>query len=223
MTAKEIFDKAENGTLTYDQFQELCKTNKVKLVDLGEGNYVDKKKYLDDLSAKDSQIETLNGTITTRDKDLEALKGQLAEAGTDSTKLQQLTNDFSSLQAKYDADMKASNEKLNKQAYEFAVKEFANAKKFTSNAAKRDFINSMINKELKMDNGKILGAEDFVTSYSTDNADAFVVDDKPEPTPEPAKPQPQFAQPTPGVSGADDKNAFHFNFTGVRSHGETSK
>ena len=183
MTIKELFEKAENGTLTYEQFNKLCTDNGIKLADLSEGNYISKQKYEDELNSKVKEIETLNGTISTRDTDLAELKKKLEEAGTDAEKLTALTNDFDGLKTKYDTDVKNYKAQLKKQAYEFAVKEFANGKQFTSNAAKRDFINSMLSKDLKMENDTILGADDFVKVYSENNADAFVTETKEEPVP----------------------------------------
>lgn len=214
MNIKEIFEKAENGTLTYDQFLEASKD--AKFADLAEGGYVAKKKYEDDLQAKATEIEGLNTTLGTRDADLTKLKEQLAAAGTDATKLSELSASLETLQGQYDADTKALQDKLNAQAYEFAVKEFAANKKFTSNAAKRDFVNSMIAKNLPMDKGFILGAEDFVNAYTTDNADAFVVEAPASPEPD-NKPQPHFvdttgSNPVPAPKG----DMFNFNFAGVR-------
>lgn len=216
MTIEELFKKAENGTLTLEQFKTLA--NGAKFVDLSEGNYVSKNKYTDDLNAKDTKISGLEDTIKTRDSDLKDLQDKLKAAGTDADKLAQLTTDVNNWQTKYSADTKALQDKLDKQAYEFAVKEFAATKKFTSNAAKRDFINSMIAENLKMKNGSIIGADDFATGYGTDNADAFVTEPK-TPT-EPETPKPTFVNPTPGGNPAPtDSNAFlkAFNFTGVRS------
>lgn len=218
MELKQVFEKAENGTLTWEQFQEAAKG--AKFVDLTEGNYVSKNKFDDEIAAKTKEIETLNGTISTRDTDLENLKKQLEDAGADATKIQELTDSLTTLQSKYDGDMKSYKEQLKKQAYEFAVKEFTNTQKFTSSAAKRDFERSLLAKELKMDKGSILGADDFVKSYMADNADAFVTE--PETPPEPAgNPEdiPHFVHPTDpaGSSGATDPTGgFHFNFTGVR-------
>lgn len=215
MLLKDLFEKA-GGTLTWEQFEAAAKENNAKFVDLSEGQYVSKHKYDDDIAAKDSEIGTLNTTIGQRDTDLNDLKTQLEAAGADATKLQELTDNFTALQGKYDNETKSYKEQLKKQSYEFAVKEFANGKKFTSNAAKRDFINSMIAKELKMDKDKILGADDFVTTYSADNADAFVADE-PEPAPAPT-PKPTFVNPTPGGEPAPkDANPFTFNFSGVRA------
>lgn len=224
MEIKEVFDKAENGTLTFEQFEAATKEAKAKFVDLSEGKYVSVNKYNDDLAAKGKEIETLNGTISTRDTDLATLKQQLADAGVDAAKLQEVTDSLAGLQTKYDNDTKAYKDQLKKQAYEFAVKEFANGKKFTSNAAKQFFIQSMIKEDLKMDkDGKIMGADDYVTSFSKDNSDAFAPetpsgDDGATGT-QPTQEVPHFIGSTPGGadtnSGSNGKG-FHFNFTGVR-------
>ena len=216
MTIKELFDKGENGTLNYETFEKLMKENNAKFVDLSEGNYVSKDKFDNEVASKDGQITQLNDTIKSRDKDLKDLKAQLSEAGTDAEKLAELQTQFGNLQTQYKQDTDNYKAQLSKQAYEFAVKDFANGKKFSSNAAKRDFVSSMIAKNLKMEGDKILGANDFVTAYSTENADAFIVE-QPEPTPEP--PKPTFTQPvnTP-KQPQDNNNPFGFHFAGVREN-----
>lgn len=214
MDVKTLFDNAENGTLTYEQFQEACKVNNANFTDLSEGNYVSKNKYDNEIATKDQQIATLNTTIGTRDTDLATLKSQLESAGTDKGELKKLNEQFSTLQNQYNQDMEKYKNQLASQSYEFAVKEFANTKKFTSNAAKRDFVASMINKNLQMENNKILGAEDFVAMYSAENSDAFVVEN---PQPATPQPQPQFVAPAQGNSQGQP-SGFQFNFTGVRAH-----
>lgn len=222
---KELFD-TEDGRLSYEQFAEALKSNDIKLVDLNEGNYVSKAKFESELEAKTKEIEALNGTVSTRDTDLEALKKQLEEAGTDSTKLSELNGQFEALKGKYDSDTKAFKEQLRKQAYEFAVKSFANEKQFSSQAAKRDFINSMIAKDLKMENDSIVGADDFVKAYTEANEDAFLHeesyldeyfgnDDDADASSNYDKPQ--FVSSTPGAEDmrtsdptAGFSSAFHF-------------
>lgn len=214
MGIKDFFDKAENGVLTYEQFEAAAKAANAKFVDLSSGEYVSKHKYDSDLAAKSSEIETLTGTITKRDQDLQSLKQQLDAAGADSQKLQDVNASLTALQTKYNDDTANYKKQLEKQAYEFAVREFANGKKFTSNAAKRDFVQSMIAKELKVENNTILGAEDFVTAYTKDNSDAFVVDTPPAPE----KDKPKFVDPTPGSEPPEGSgNPFMFNFSGVRA------
>ncbi len=203
MTIKEVFDKAEEGTLTYAQFEELAKD--AKFADLATGEYVSRKKYEDELSGKDSQISTLNETITNRDKDLKTLKEQLEQAatndGADKEALEKLTADMASLQDKYNADMKAYKAQLAEQSYEFAVKEYANGIEFSSSAAKRDFVSQFKQAGLKMDGDKILGADDFRAKYQETNPDAFpVAKEEPKPA-EPEKPLPKFMEPTGAPAG----------------------
>lgn len=187
MTVKEIFDKAENGTLTWEQFQAAMGT--AKFVDLTEGQYVSKQKYDDDVSTRDTQITTLNTTIQTRDQDLATLRQTLDEAG-DISALKQASQDLASLQQKYDTETKQYQRQLRQQAYEFAVTEYVNGQKFTSKAAKNDFRNQMIAKKLQFEDGKLIGADDFKAIYAQGDPDAFAVE-----TPAPA-PVPTFVQPT---------------------------
>lgn len=199
MNIKEIFDKAENGALTFEQFEAIAKDGGAKFTDLSEGKYVSKSKYDDDIGSKDTSIEQLNGTIAQRDKDLADLQTKLKEAGTDTSKLAELQTNFDTLQAKYNSDMEAYKQQLAEQEYEFAVKEYANGKEFSSQAAKRDFVRSLLDEKLTMKSGTIIGADDFAKAYAEENADAFVT--KTEPTPAaPTDTKPQFVGSTPGTN-----------------------
>lgn len=205
MNIKEIFDKAEGGTLTYEQFDAIAKEGKAKFADLSEGNYVSKSKYDDDIGVKDNSIAQLNGTIDQRDKDLADLQAKLKDAGTDTTKLAELQAQFDTLQTQYTEATETYNKQLAQQKYEFAVKEFANSKEFTSHAAKRDFVRSLIDENLKMKGDTIIGADDFVKVYTEENADAFVTKKEPEtpaPAPKADEGKPQFISSTPGTNPA---------------------
>ena len=215
MNLKDLFDKAEGGVLTYDQLMAAAQESKAKFVDLSEGKYVDKQKYDDDLSARDTRIKTLDDTLKTRDTDLGNLRTQLENAGTDAEKLSKLTTDFTDLQNKYDKDTKAYEKQLKDQAYKYAVKEFTDKLNFTSQAAKRDFVKSMMEKNFTIENDVIVGASDFVTAYTKDNADAFVVETPP--TPAGGNDKPHFVDTTnPAGTPAGTPSPFNFNFTGVR-------
>ena len=216
MTIKELFDKGENGMLTYEKFEALSKENGLKFADLSTGAYVSKDKFDNEVASKDSQINTLNDTIKSRDKDLKDLKAQLKEAGTDTQKLADLETQLGNLQSQYKTDTENYKAQLSKQAYEFAVKDFANSKKFSSNAAKRDFVSSMIAKDLKMEGDKIIGADDFVSMYSNENADAFIVE---QPKQEAQTPPPTFSKtvnPNTEQPQTNPTNPFGFHFSQVR-------
>ena len=183
----------ENGAVTWDQFAKGVKDKGLKIADLSEGNYVSKQKYDNDVHTKDTQIETLNKNIKTRDDDLEDLKNQLEAAGNDKEKLKELTGKFNTLQTDYNTAKTDYEGKLQKQRYEFAVKEFAHTQTFTSAAAKREFIRSMNENELNMDNETILGANDFLEKYKKENADSFATDNDDK--------KPKFAEKIGGGQG----------------------
>ena len=212
-----IFEQAEGGVLTQAQFEAICADKGIKLADLSTGNYVAKSKFDSELSNRDNQINMLNTTIKQRDEDLTGLQNKLNEAGMDSTKLAEVTTNLQNLQNKYDADTKKLQQELKKQNYTYAVREFANSKKFTSNAAKKQFISEMIGAELKMDKDSILGADDFLNNYMTDNADSFVVE-KEEPEEKVFKPFFVNSTTTQDIVEEDPTGGFSslFNFQSVR-------
>lgn len=217
MNLKELFDTAENGTLTYDQLIAAA-GDKAKFVDLSEGNYVDKQKYTDELAARDTRITALNETLNARDTDLASLKTQLDAAGVDATKLSEATANLAALQAKYEKDTKALAKQMKDQAYKHAVNDFANTLKFSSQAAKRDFVSSMLAKNLQLDNDVLIGATDFVTAYTQDNADAFVSEESSSSN---FESKPHFVDSTSSSGGSGEEvSPFQFNFTGVRPHGK---
>lgn len=204
MNIKDIFDKAENGTLTYEQFETTVKESGAKFADLSEGKYVSKSKYDDDIKAKDTSIEQLNSTIAQRDTDLADLQTKLNDAGTDATKLSELQTGFDDLQKKYAEDTKAYQQQLEDQKYDFAVREYANSLTFTSQAAKRDFVRAMHEEKLKMKGDALIGADDFKSAYATDNSDAFPTSETPDVGASQqgsTASKPQFVGTTPGTQG----------------------
>lgn len=220
MNLKDLFAKGGKEALTLAEIEQLATANNVKFADLSEGGYVSKSKYEDDLAARDARITSLDDTIKTRDTDLKNLQGQLAAAGGDTQKLADLTAQFNSLQEKYTKDTEALNEQMRAQAYKHAVMDFAATQKFTSKAAQRDFIQSMLAKHLTVENDVIIGASDFVTAYSKDNADAFLKEGDDAGSGNGAPPPPHFAGGTGNGAGGGggQPNPFNFNFTGVRPH-----
>lgn len=212
---EEIFKKSESGTLTYEQFKEL--SDGMKFADISKGDYVSKAKFDSEISNRDEQIKQLNSTISVRDNDLADLQKKLEDAGNDATKLAELNTNFTDLQNKYENEVKEYKAQLESQKYEFAVNNLANTKRFTSGAAKRDFIHSLLDNKLAMEGDNIVGVDDFITKYSAENADAFVVEEQTS-SPNDNK-LPTFAASTQGTQPANDnvpKNPFGWNFQGVR-------
>lgn len=200
---KEIFGEE---ALTFDDFASKVTGKGIKLADLATGNYVDKKKYEDAVTTKDASISDLQEQLKTRDKDLKALQSQLSDGNKDNeTKIADLNNQVSKLQEDYKTAKTEYEKKLSDQAYNFAVREYAGGKKFTSEAAKRDFISEMLSANLVFKDNAIIGASDFEATYRTNNADAFVVE---EPKKVEDEKKPTFVQPSAQKTAPNEEDPF---------------
>lgn len=132
---------------------------------------------LDNMTQERDALKTrYNTDIQQRDKDLADLQEKLKKAGTDSNKLQSTLDELEELKTTYANEKKQYQEQLDKQKYEFAVKEKVSTLKFTSNAAKKAFIQDVIAEGLKMKDDDLLGFDDFVTKYKAEDAGVFVED-----------------------------------------------
>lgn len=146
-------------TLTDEQKSTLSK-------EVGE-NYKTINDYTKATSARDNykkQYEDINEAMKKFDGvDVDTLKQQIADA---------------QKQAK-DAEDNYKAE-LGKRDYADAVKSFTSGLKFSSKSAEKAFVTALTDKGLKLENGKLLGADDFVKSYKEEDAGAFIdeADDK---------------------------------------------
>lgn len=176
----------KDGALTYDELLTAVKEAKMNVVDIADGSYVSKTKFDNKVNALSQQVTDLQEQVTQRDTDLAGLNEKLTAAQADASKLSDAQAELTGLQSKYEADKQEWEAKSARQAYEFMVRERANALKFTSPAAKRDFIGQANEKGFKVDGESLLGYDDFVAKYTADNPGALV-EEKPagDPTPPP--------------------------------------
>ena len=210
---KKLFP--EGGTLTFDQLAEKAKEQKLNLVNLAEGGYVSKGKFDDETKTLATQVKDLQGQLIQRDTDMEGLKTSLTAAQADASKFGAVQQSLADLQGKYTTDKTAFETRLSQQAYEFAVKEKANGLKFSSRAARNAFVQEAVSKGFKLDGGNLLGYEEFVTKYKTDDPGAFEAEQTPSPGSEPGKPTLVLPN-SPGKTPAGDPGGFRFAFNGVR-------
>lgn len=202
MTIKDIFMEAE-GPLTLEQFEEIVSSKGAKFADLSEGNYVSVAKHDSEISSLERQIETLTDQVAQREGDVQELASRLQQAGNAEDALNEAYERLNALQEKYNEDAEAYEEQLSRQAREFAVKEYAATKEFTSDAAKKYYIEQLLDSEDVDFNrkGELEGMEEFDARFAEENANAFYV--KPaEPEqklPEPEIPKPKFLGQTPGA------------------------
>ena len=159
------------------------KTKHVRFADLSEGGYVSVSRYTSEIKARDEQITNLQGQITQRDTDITDLQGKLTAAQGDVTKLSEVQTQLGDLQTKYKQDQKKWEADAAKQRKEFMVREKANGLQFTSAAAKRDFLGQANGKDFQLDGETLMGYEDFLTKYKSENPGAFVEEKPADPTP----------------------------------------
>lgn len=136
------------------------KDKQIKLANLGTGEYVSKAKY----SSMELERDNYKTQLTTAQDSLKAFEGVdvenlKGEITTLSTQLQNKETEF--------------NNKLAEIEYNSNLETFFSSYKFTSELAKKAAIEEFKKKELKMDNGKFLGGEDFMKELKESNPTAF--------------------------------------------------
>ena len=150
---------------------------------------------------RDSYKEKYDTDIAQRDTDLENLRTQLSEAGQSKEKLTTLQANLEEAQKKYNDDKAAWEKQLADQQYGFLVDKAAGELKFSSNAAKKVFIDELKANPLQVKDENLLGFTDYVNVYKESNPDSFLKDDG-------AGTPPNFSgksNPPAGKSGSDDE------------------
>lgn len=155
-----------------DKKEEFAKQLNENYKTLAEVNNL-KSKLSNAETERDNLQVKYDTDIAQRDTDLNDLKQKLADAGTDAETLKNLQSELDTLQTNYTNAQADYKKALDKQAYEFAIKEKTNSLQFTSASAKKAFLSDALAKNLTMDNGNILGFDDFVNAYKEQDAGAF--------------------------------------------------
>ena len=181
------------------------KTKHVRFADLSEGGYVSVDKFNAQVNGLNQQVKDLQGQLASRDTDITGLQEKLTAATADASKLVEVQQQLTGLQAKYTKDQKDWETKTTKQRKEFMVRERANGLKFTSEAAKRDFLGQANVKDFQLAAETLLGYNEFLAKYKAENPTAFVEEKPADPPADPPAPKPNIVLPgnsggTPGAN-----------------------
>lgn len=196
---KALFGNGE--ALTFDQLMEKAQAAQMKVVNLADGGYVSKSKFNDQTGTLNQQITDLQSQLAQRDNDISTLRETLTVAQADASKLGDVQRTLSEMQNRYTTEKQQYEEKLSSQAYEFAIRERVNGLKFSSKAAKSAFMKSAVDKKFAMENGNLLGFDDYVNQYKAEDSGAFAQEDPapaPAPAPTPTVVLPGSGKPNPG-------------------------
>ena len=132
-----------------------------------------------------ADIERQKQTITTLTTARDGLQQRLDEAN------QKLEGYDPEWKSKAEAAQRAADQKVQGLQREYALKEQTAALKFSSESARKAFLADLSAKELPMQDGKLLGLEDFVKTYKEGDPAAFASDEKP----------PRFSAAATGANG----------------------
>ena len=136
-----------------DKKEEFAKQFNENYKTLAEVNNL-KSKLSNAETERDNLQAKYDTDIAQRDTDLNDLKQKLADAGTDAETLKNLQSELDTLQTNYTNAQADYKKALDKQAYEFAIKEKTNSLQFTSASAKKAFLSDALAK----------GFDDFVNA-----------------------------------------------------------
>lgn len=133
------------------------------------------KEYSASIKAKDQAIETL-----TTEKD--GLSQQLKDAndkiqGFADVDVDKLKQEIADWQTKYNTDTENLKNEISKKDYDFKLNDVVKDLQFSSNGAKKAFMEDLKAKELKFDNDKLIGYNEFLKSYKENDPDAFKKED----------------------------------------------
>lgn len=146
----------------------------------------------EDLKAQGLTEEQINFIMAENGKDVNAVRAKLTTAETERDTYKQQAEDAqkeiqgykdmdiegikqaaSNWETKYNTDLQALQTKLDGQAYDFALKEYVNGYQFTSELVKQAVVSQLKEQQFKLNDGKFLGADDFMKSLKEANPTAF--------------------------------------------------
>ena len=145
-----------------------------------------------------TQLDAANGEIKSyKDMDIDGIKAKASEWET-----------------KYNADTQQLKNDLAAAQYGYSVKDAVSAMKFSSESARKAFTADLTAKKLPLQDGKLLGLEDFVKTYRESDPAAFAPEDGKIPS---------FTRGGGNQNSNSGSNPFNFSFSGVRSKGTDNK
>jgi hypothetical protein len=152
---------------------------------------------LDKIMAENgADIEKVKSKVSTLETERDSYKEQLETANKEINSYKEMDVDgikasVETWKTKYETDTAEMQKKLSAQAYEFALKEYIGGYKFTSDLVKEAVVAQLKQKEFKLEDGKFLGADDYMKQLKEANPTAFAdVEDK----------QPTITLPTGGAN-----------------------
>ena len=172
-----------------------------------------KRDFLKELGLTDEQIDSImseNGKdIEKHKREAETYKGKLEGIQEQLNKANEEIESYKGMdiegikksaeewKTKYETDTQALNDRLNKQEYEYAAKDYLSKYKFSSDLVKKAVLSEFNSKGFKLENGTFLGADDFMKQLQESDPGAFAIEN---PTPPNTGGQGNFPRRNPNTA-----------------------
>ena len=162
-------EQLEAAGLTEEQIKEVFRLNGIAVTN-AQG----------DLANKDSKIATLETQLKEANDKIEEFKD------IDVVDIKQQVEDY---KTKFEKAEREGKEKLEALQYETALKDYMSTHKFASDRVKNSIIEDMKKKEFKLEDGKFLGADDYINQLKEKEPNSFANEETNPVTP------PNFTRP----------------------------
>ena len=131
----------------------------------------DAEKFIEKVKSLEGELETSMKTLDDANSQIEKFKGMNIEGIQKSAdewkvKYESFQKESENQKVEYENRMKA-------QEYEFAAKEYINGLKFTNDFTKNAFLKEFMGQELKLSEGKFIGADDYINKFKESNPGVF--------------------------------------------------
>jgi chromosome segregation ATPase len=115
----------------------------------------------------ETELETNKKTLDDANTQIQKFKGMDIEG------IQKSANEWKSKYETFQTEVANQKTELEKkmkaQEYEFAAKDYVNGLKFTNDFTKNAFLKEFMSQELKLAEGKFLGADDYISKFKETN------------------------------------------------------
>mgnify|MGYP004648779657 CR=1 FL=1 len=161
------------------------KRDYLKNLDIGGGAHLSDD-LIEQIMAEDGKAKAeMQNTITTLTTERNGLKTQLSDANAEiqsykDMNIEGIKQSAADWETKYNTDTQALKDQLKSVQYAHAVENAVGGMRFTSESAKKAFVADLTAKQLPIQEGKLLGLEDFTKGYKEADPGAFA---SAEPTP----------------------------------------
>lgn len=137
------------------------------------------KEAIDKIMAENgSDIEKQKQETVKVSEELSGIKAQLEDAnkaikGFEDLDVEGIKKAAQDWESKYKTDTETLKKQIDQKDYEHAAEAYLNGFKFTSDLAKKAVLLEFREKEFKLEDGKFLGADDYMTQLKESNPAAF--------------------------------------------------